>query len=182
MQDAINLLMLACASLAALAFGVLLAYGVCRVAFAAMRMHVRSVALASNSAEADSSRSPNRQPLQPRHRISPAILQARWFQILDSDAYRSAAGCLAAVDEFMRLARMHDENFPSVSFTFLAVHCPCRPSLNDIDHLIVVVLVQARSLTGFSIAPERMRRLLCSAPLPQTRVTFPQKAIAIDEP
>ena len=44
MQDAINLLMLACASLAALAFGVLLAYGVCRVAFGAMRMHVRSIA------------------------------------------------------------------------------------------------------------------------------------------
>lgn len=47
MQDAINLLMLTCASLAALAFGVLLAYGVCRAAFAAMRFHVRSVSLAS---------------------------------------------------------------------------------------------------------------------------------------
>jgi len=47
MQDAINLLSLVCASLAALAFGVLLAYGVCRVAFAAMRLHVRSVALAA---------------------------------------------------------------------------------------------------------------------------------------
>jgi hypothetical protein len=44
MQDAINLLMLACASLAAMAFGVLLAYGVCRAAFAIIRMHVRSVA------------------------------------------------------------------------------------------------------------------------------------------
>lgn len=46
MQDAINLLMLTCASLAALAFGVLLAYGICRTAFAIMRMHVRSVAAA----------------------------------------------------------------------------------------------------------------------------------------
>jgi|HubBroStandDraft_1064217.scaffolds.fasta_scaffold145512_2 hypothetical protein len=55
MQDAINLLMLACASLAALAFGVLLAYGICRVAFAAMRLHVRSVALASQpQSESDS--------------------------------------------------------------------------------------------------------------------------------
>jgi hypothetical protein len=53
MQDAINLLMLACASLAALAFGVLLAYGICRTAFAIMRMHVRSVA-AANSAEPES--------------------------------------------------------------------------------------------------------------------------------
>jgi len=44
MQDAMNLLMLICASLAALAFGVLLAYGVCRTAFAIIRLHVRSVA------------------------------------------------------------------------------------------------------------------------------------------
>jgi hypothetical protein len=44
MQDAINLLMLTCASLAALAFGVLLAYGVCRTGFALIRMHARSVA------------------------------------------------------------------------------------------------------------------------------------------
>jgi hypothetical protein len=44
MQDAINFLMLVCASLAALAFGVLLAYGVCRAAFAAIRVHARSVA------------------------------------------------------------------------------------------------------------------------------------------
>jgi hypothetical protein len=43
MQDAINLLMLACASLAALALGVLLAYGVCRAAFAAIRLHARSI-------------------------------------------------------------------------------------------------------------------------------------------
>jgi hypothetical protein len=48
MQDAINLLMLACASLAALAFGVLLAYGICRTAFALMRMHVRAVAAANS--------------------------------------------------------------------------------------------------------------------------------------
>ncbi|HTY85286.1 MAG TPA: hypothetical protein VMB19_13775 [Silvibacterium sp.] len=52
MQDAINLLMLICASLAALAFGVLLAYAVCRAAFAAIRIHARSVAAAS-SAEPD---------------------------------------------------------------------------------------------------------------------------------
>ena len=44
MQDAVNFLMLACASLAALAFGVLLAYGVCRAGFAAIRAHSRSVA------------------------------------------------------------------------------------------------------------------------------------------
>jgi hypothetical protein len=55
MQSALNFLMLACASLAALAFGVLLAYGVCRVAFGAMRMHVRSIALASQpQSQADS--------------------------------------------------------------------------------------------------------------------------------
>jgi len=45
MQDAINLLMLVCASLASLAFGVLAAYGVCRGAFAIFRIHARSVAL-----------------------------------------------------------------------------------------------------------------------------------------
>ena len=52
MQDAINLLMLACASLAALALGVLLAYGVCRAAFALIRMHARSVAAQAAQAEA----------------------------------------------------------------------------------------------------------------------------------
>ena len=44
MQDAINFLMLVCASLAALAFGVLLAYWTCRLAFAAIRVHARSIA------------------------------------------------------------------------------------------------------------------------------------------
>jgi hypothetical protein len=44
MQDAINTLMLVCASLAALAFGVLAAYGICRVAFVLFRIHARSVA------------------------------------------------------------------------------------------------------------------------------------------
>jgi hypothetical protein len=44
MQDAINLLMLICAALASLVFGVLLAYGVCRSVFAALRIHARSVA------------------------------------------------------------------------------------------------------------------------------------------
>lgn len=44
MQDAINLLMLVCAACAALALGVLLAYAACRSAFAALRIHARSVA------------------------------------------------------------------------------------------------------------------------------------------
>ena len=44
MQDAINTLMLVCASLASLAFGVLAAYGICRIAFALFRIHGRSVA------------------------------------------------------------------------------------------------------------------------------------------
>jgi hypothetical protein len=44
MQDVINTLMLVCASLAALAFGVLAAYGICRSAFAIFRIHARSVA------------------------------------------------------------------------------------------------------------------------------------------
>lgn len=45
MQDAMNLLMLICASLAAMAFGVLAAYGICRAAFAVLRIHARSVAV-----------------------------------------------------------------------------------------------------------------------------------------
>ncbi|WP_158748878.1 hypothetical protein [Acidobacterium sp. S8] len=45
MQDALNLLMLVCAAVAALAFGVLSAYGICRVAFAALKMHARSYAV-----------------------------------------------------------------------------------------------------------------------------------------
>jgi hypothetical protein len=44
MQDAMNTLMLICATLASLAFGVLAAYGVCRSAFAALRIHALSVA------------------------------------------------------------------------------------------------------------------------------------------
>jgi uncharacterized protein (DUF2062 family) len=44
MQDAMNLLMLVCATLASLAFGVLLAYGVCRGAFAMLRQHAGLVA------------------------------------------------------------------------------------------------------------------------------------------
>jgi hypothetical protein len=44
MQDAMNLLMLVCAGLAALALGVLLAYALCRSAFAILRVHARSVA------------------------------------------------------------------------------------------------------------------------------------------
>jgi hypothetical protein len=51
MQDAINLLMLVCASLAALAFGVLLAYGICRIAFAIIRLHARSIAARTSQPE-----------------------------------------------------------------------------------------------------------------------------------
>jgi len=44
MQDAVNTLMLICAAFASLAFGVLLAYGVCRAAFAKLRQHAGHVA------------------------------------------------------------------------------------------------------------------------------------------
>ncbi|MGB7191715.1 MAG: hypothetical protein WBD10_16380 [Acidobacteriaceae bacterium] len=44
MQDLINLVMLICASVAAMAFGVLAAYGICRAAFAVLRIHARSIA------------------------------------------------------------------------------------------------------------------------------------------
>ena len=44
MQDAVNLLMLICATLASLAIGVFLAYGVCRGAFALLRQHAGLVA------------------------------------------------------------------------------------------------------------------------------------------
>jgi len=43
MHDAINLLMLVCASLASLALGVLGAYGILRIAFAIFRIHARSI-------------------------------------------------------------------------------------------------------------------------------------------
>ena len=42
--ESLNLLGLVCASLASLALGVLLAYGICRVAFFVFRIHSRSVA------------------------------------------------------------------------------------------------------------------------------------------
>ena len=45
MQDAVNLLMLVCASLAAMAFGVLGAYALCRIAFSILRIHARSAAM-----------------------------------------------------------------------------------------------------------------------------------------
>jgi hypothetical protein len=44
MQDALNLVMLICAAVAALAFGVLAAYGICRAAFAALKIHARAYA------------------------------------------------------------------------------------------------------------------------------------------
>ena len=42
-MDAMNLLGLTCAVLAALAFGVLLAYTFCQALFAMLRMHARSL-------------------------------------------------------------------------------------------------------------------------------------------
>jgi hypothetical protein len=47
MQDTVNLLMLLCASVAALAFGVLSAQVLCRAAFGILKMHARSVAAES---------------------------------------------------------------------------------------------------------------------------------------
>jgi len=44
MQEAVNTLMLVCAALASLALGVLLAYGVCRAAFAKLQEHAGAVA------------------------------------------------------------------------------------------------------------------------------------------
>jgi hypothetical protein len=49
MQDALNLVMLICAAVAALAFGVLGAYIICRGAFAALKMHARAFAEAPQS-------------------------------------------------------------------------------------------------------------------------------------
>jgi hypothetical protein len=51
MQDAINLLMLICASLAALAFGVLAAYGICSGAFFLFRLHARSISAETETAQ-----------------------------------------------------------------------------------------------------------------------------------
>ena len=48
-MDAMNLLGLACAVLAALAFGVLLAYTCCQALFAMLRMHSRSLHPASQT-------------------------------------------------------------------------------------------------------------------------------------
>jgi hypothetical protein len=45
MRDAMNTLMLICASAAAMAFGVLAAYAICRLVFLALRIHSRSVAI-----------------------------------------------------------------------------------------------------------------------------------------
>ena len=44
MQDAMNTLMLICAILASMAFGVLAAYWICRTGFTVLRIHARSVA------------------------------------------------------------------------------------------------------------------------------------------
>jgi hypothetical protein len=49
MQDALNTLMLICASLASMAFGVMVAYWICRAGFALLRIHARSVAMGSSS-------------------------------------------------------------------------------------------------------------------------------------
>jgi hypothetical protein len=44
MQNVMNLLMLVCASFAAMAFGVMAAYGLCRAVFSMLRIHARSIA------------------------------------------------------------------------------------------------------------------------------------------
>jgi hypothetical protein len=44
MQEVLSTLMLVCAAFGSLAFGVLVAYGMARVAFAVFRIHSRSVA------------------------------------------------------------------------------------------------------------------------------------------
>ncbi len=55
MQDTVNLAMLVCASLAALAFGVLSAQVICRAAFGVLRMHAKSVA-AESAVKAEAAR------------------------------------------------------------------------------------------------------------------------------
>jgi hypothetical protein len=42
MQDIFNSILLICAAIASLGFGVILAFGVCRAAFALLRAHSRS--------------------------------------------------------------------------------------------------------------------------------------------
>jgi hypothetical protein len=44
MQEAMNTLMLVCAALASLAFGVLAAYGICRAAFGKLFRHAGQIA------------------------------------------------------------------------------------------------------------------------------------------
>jgi ABC-type spermidine/putrescine transport system permease subunit II len=44
MQNVMNLIVLMCAAVAALAFGVLAAYGICRAAFGVLKVHARSCA------------------------------------------------------------------------------------------------------------------------------------------
>jgi hypothetical protein len=56
MQDVLNLVMLICAAVAALAFGVLAAYGVCWAAFAALKMHARSYTAEAPQAEPEIAR------------------------------------------------------------------------------------------------------------------------------
>lgn len=51
MENAVNMLMLVCATLASLAFGVLVAYGVCRTAFRVLRIHAGQVAAARARAQ-----------------------------------------------------------------------------------------------------------------------------------
>jgi hypothetical protein len=56
MQDALNLMMLICAAVAALAFGVLAAYVTCRAAFALLKMHARSYAMQAPQPKAEIAR------------------------------------------------------------------------------------------------------------------------------
>lgn len=51
MQQAIDTLMLICATLASLAFGVLLAHGICRAAFVLLRQHAGLIAAQRTQAQ-----------------------------------------------------------------------------------------------------------------------------------
>ena len=53
MQDFLNTIALVCASVAALAFGVLFAYACCQAGFMALRAHARSTAPKAANAKAE---------------------------------------------------------------------------------------------------------------------------------
>jgi hypothetical protein len=56
----------------------------------------------------------------------------------------------ATVDKLVRLACANDEDIAGSGLSFLSTNSLRRATFHHVDHLVVIMFVQPRSLTGFA--------------------------------